>query len=99
MKTSERAFRSFLAQDVEAFIAYKRALIRRYDTEERALRLFDRYLWEQGLTGFSGITVETVNVFLASRPRTRPRSYNHLLGVIRRFFDWLVLQEFQYSTV
>jgi len=93
MKTDERMFRSVLAQDLEAFIAYKRALVRRYDNEERTLRLLDRYLLEHGVTDISAITVEMVNAFLASRPRTRPRSYNHLLGVVRRFFDWLVLQE------
>jgi integrase len=31
--------------------------------------------------------------FLGSRPRCRARSYNHLLGVTRGFFTWLVLQE------
>ena len=93
MKTNEPIFRSVLAQDLEAFIAYKRALLRRYDNEERALRLFDRYLLEHGVSDISAITVETVDTFLASRQRTRPRSYNHLLGVLRRFFDWLVLQE------
>src|SRR5262249_28472367 len=25
-------------------------------------------------------------------PRQRPRSYNHLLGVVRRLFDWMVVQ-------
>ena len=93
MNTSERIFCSVLAQDFEAFIAYKRALVRRYDNEEKTLRLFDRYLLEHGVTDISAITVDTVNAFLTSRPRIRPRSYNHLLGVIRRFFDWLVLQE------
>jgi site-specific recombinase XerD len=93
MKTNGRIFYSVLAQELEAFVAYKRALVRRYDNEEKTLRLFDRYLLEQGVTHISAITAETVNTFLASRPRTRPRSYNHLLGVLRRFFDWLVLQE------
>jgi site-specific recombinase XerD len=34
-----------------------------------------------------------IEAFLASRPRTRPRSYNHLLGVLRCFFAWQVAQE------
>lgn len=93
MKTDERLFRSVLAHELAAFIAYKRALVRRYDNEEKALRLFDRYLLEHGVTDIAAITVDTVNAFLVSRPRTRPRSYNHLLGVVRLFFDWLVLQE------
>ena len=31
--------------------------------------------------------------FLASRPRSRPRSFNHLLGVTGGFFRWAVTQE------
>jgi hypothetical protein len=34
-----------------------------------------------------------IDAFLASRPRSRPRSYNHLLGVVRRLFAWMVAQE------
>ena len=30
--------------------------------------------------------------FLASRPRSRPRSFNHLLGVVRGLLDWAVTQ-------
>jgi site-specific recombinase XerD len=93
MTTSMRGFRSFLAQDLEAFLAYKRALARRYENEESGLRLFDRYLADQGVRDLSGITAAAVEAFLTSRPRTRPRSYNHLLGVVRRFFAWLVIQE------
>jgi integrase len=33
-----------------------------------------------------------IEAFLASRPRKQPRSYNHLLGVTRCFFAWLVVQ-------
>lgn len=57
-----------------------------------ALRLFDRYLSEQGITDWSAVTNEVIEAFLASRPRHRPRSYNYLLGVLRRFFDWAVMQ-------
>ena len=34
-----------------------------------------------------------IDSFLGSRPRHHPRSYNHLLSVIRGFFDWLVLHD------
>lgn len=93
MKTHAHGFRSFLAGDLEAFLSYKRALARRYDNESASLMLFDRYLVEQGVSDLSGITADTVHAFLTSRPRTQPRSYNHLLGVVRRFFAWLVTQE------
>jgi len=31
--------------------------------------------------------------FLISRPRTRARSYNHLLGVLHRFFAFAIMQQ------
>jgi len=93
MKACALGFCSFLAEDLEAFLAYKRALARRYDNEEHSLRLFDRYLVDQDVRDLSGLTADTVQAFLTSRPRTQPRSYNHLLGVVRRFFAWLVIQE------
>jgi site-specific recombinase XerC len=39
------------------------------------------------------VTPAVIDAFLAWRPRSRPRSYNHLLGVLRRLFDWMVDQE------
>ena len=38
------------------------------------------------------ITPEVLDQFLASRPRQQPRSYNHLLGTLHRFFNWLIVQ-------
>ena len=86
-------FRSPLAEGIERFLAYKRALGRRFDTEQKQLRLFDRFLVQQALTDLAEITPDLVAEFLAARPRPRPRSYNQLLGVLRRLFDWLVTQE------
>jgi site-specific recombinase XerD len=68
-------------------------LNRRFDCEEKALHLFDRYLVERGMADVASVTSGVVEDFLASRPRRRPRSYNHLLGVARRLFDWMVDQE------
>lgn len=83
---------SALAQPITDFLQYKQALNKKYQTETLALRLFDRYLFEQGITGWQAITSSVIDAFMASRSRHRPRSYNHLLGVLRRFFDWVVLQ-------
>lgn len=83
-------FRSPLADGMEKFLAYKRALGRRFDTEEKTLQLFDRYLTGQAVTNVDAVTPDLVDAFLASRPRASPRSYNHLLGVLDRLFSWLV---------
>lgn len=82
-----------LAEPIRCFVAHKRALNRRFDTEQRALCLLDRYLVQQGIVDPASVTSAVIDAFLASRPRSRPRSYNHLLGVARRLFDWMVVQE------
>lgn len=86
-------FTSVLADELENYLQHKRALGRKFHTEEGALRLLDRYLFEQCVTTVTAITPQTIEGFLASRPRHCPRSYNHLLGVARCFFKWLVVQE------
>lgn len=85
-------FHSTLSEPIWRFVEYKRALNRKYRPETAALRLFDRYLCEHGVTGWNCIDSNLIEDFLQSRPRTRPRSYNHLLGVLHRFFDWAVMQ-------
>ena len=86
-------FQSVLAEEIEAFIAHKRALRRRYVNESKTLQLLDRYLVEQKVNNISAICPEMIAAFLDSRPRTQPRSYNHLRGVVSRLFDWLVVHE------
>lgn len=86
-------FHSILAGRIEQFITYKRALGRRYDIEEKTLRLFDRYLVDHQVEHLDRVTPDLIEAFLASRPRKRPRSHNHLLCTIRRLFDWLVGQQ------
>jgi site-specific recombinase XerD len=83
-------FASPLAEEISHFIDRKRVLGRRYETEAGALRLFDRYLVERRVGAIDGITPQVIDEFLSSRPRSRPRSFNHLLGVVRRLFASLV---------
>ena len=78
---------------VEGFLAHKRALGRKYDSEERELRLLARFAAEQRIGCLDGLTPALVDDFLASRPRSRPRSFNHLLGVVRGLLGWAVTQE------
>jgi len=87
-------FYSPLAASLATFIRYKQALNRRYRTEALALRLFDRYLSDHDVSGWECIDHILIDDFLKSRPRARPRSYNHLVGVLRRFYAWAILQGF-----
>jgi len=92
MNSTWTGFRSVVAQDIQHFLAYKRSLGRRFEVEEKTLRLFDRYVVEQKIEHPAQLTAGLIEAFLASRRRPRPRSYNHLLGTVRRLFDWLVDQ-------
>jgi site-specific recombinase XerD len=81
-----------LTDTITRYLKIKRALGCRFSTEERSLRLFDRFLAEQSIARTDQITSERVDRFLASRPRLEPRSFNQLLGCVRRLFEWIVEQ-------
>jgi hypothetical protein len=49
MRPSAIEFHSLLSEPMQGFISYKRALNRRFRTEERALHLLDRYLIEENI--------------------------------------------------
>jgi site-specific recombinase XerD len=83
---------SLVAEDIQSYLDFKRAIGRKFDTEESALRLFDRFLSDYPVADRANLTPSLIEEFLASRSRTQPRSFNHLLGVLRCFFTWLVSQ-------
>jgi len=82
-----------LADAIERFLTHKRAVGRKYTTEEVALRLLERFLRCKGVRRLEKITPGMIDNFLSSRPRKRPRSYNHLLGTVARFFTWCTEQD------
>lgn len=86
-------FRSPLSGHMERYLATKRALGCRFHSEDRTLRLLDRFLIDRGVTIMDDVTADLIDQFLASRPRRAPKSHNHLLGVVRRLFDWLITQQ------
>jgi site-specific recombinase XerD len=86
-------YQSVLSEAMDRFLAHKRALGRRFSTEERQLLLLDRFLLAKRIHSLEALTPEVLDAFLLSRPRKRPKSYNQLLGVARRLLDWMVLQE------
>jgi integrase len=83
-------FQSFLRPDIEQFLAHKRSLGRRYDVEEKSLALLDAYLLKNHIGSLRKVTPVVVDRFLLSRPRPRPRSYNHLRCTLGRLFSYLV---------
>ncbi|MBY6059692.1 tyrosine-type recombinase/integrase [Leisingera daeponensis] len=83
-----------LAPYIVAFVRHKRALNRRYDVEDKVLRMLDGYLNRQGVASLTGVTPSLLDAFFLSRPRTRPRSFNHLVGVVGRLFEWMVEHDY-----
>jgi integrase len=79
-----------IAPHIVAFVGHKRALNRRYDVEDKALRMFDGYLNTAGIKTLAEVTPAILDAFFLGRPRTRPRSFNQLVGVVGRLFEWMV---------
>jgi integrase len=82
-----------LESAVEGFLAHKRALGRKYHSEEHELSLLLRFADEHHVRRLDQLTPALLEEFLASRPRSRPRSFNHLLGVTGGLLDWAVTHE------
>ena len=82
-----------LATAVNDFLAHKRALGRKYVTEEATLHLFLVFCDQHGVTELDELTSTFLDAFVASRPRTRARSFNHLVNVLGCFLDWAVIQQ------
>lgn len=91
--STQSPFCSMLGESIDHFLIHHRALGKCFDTEESALRLLDRFVYQQaGIVTPDTITPAFVESFLQSRPRLSDRSHNHLLNVLQRFFRWLVVQ-------
>lgn len=82
-----------LESAMTGFIEHKRAVGRKYHSEEAELRLLVRFARDHGADRIDQLTPALVDDFLASRPRARPRSFNHLLGVVRGMLQWAVTSE------
>src|SRR6266700_2049358 len=93
MKAAWTGFRSPLASHIVDFLATKRALGCRFVAEDRNLRLLDRFLVDQGVATVVAIMADHIEQFLASRPRPAAKGFNHLLGVFRRWFTWIITKK------
>ena len=74
-------------------MAHKRALGRKYHSEESALRLLLRFCAEHGVHRLGS---SRRRCWTSSWPPGRARgraSFNHLLGVVRCLLDWAVAQQ------
>ena len=82
-----------LTTAVSDYLNHKRALGRKYLTEEATLRLLLAFTDRHRVRSLNGLTPAILNEFIGSRPRTRAHSFNHLVGVTGCFLDWCVVQQ------
>jgi site-specific recombinase XerD len=87
-----------LEDAVAEFLAHKRALARKYHSEEAELRPLVRFAAARGAVRLEDLTPALLDESLISRARMQPRSFNHLLGVTRCLLDWAVSQQLLPST-
>lgn len=78
-----------LASAAADFLAHKRALGRKYQTEQATLRLLLAFAAQHGVNDLRRLTPSLLDEFLASRPRERARSFNNLVGIL----GWAVTQQ------
>jgi integrase len=81
-----------LTAAVGDFLTYKRAVGRKYLSEEATLRLLLDFADDNAITGLQELTGPLLETFVASRPRHRARSFNHLVGIVGCFLNWAVVQ-------
>lgn len=65
----------------------------KYHGEQAELALLVRFVEQRHVSRLDQLTAVVLEEFLASRPRSRPRSFNHLLGVVAGLLDWAVAQD------
>jgi len=82
-----------IAIAIADFLAHKRALGRKYQTEEATLRLLLAFAGQHDVTDLRQLTPSLLDAFIGSRPRARARSFNHLVGILGCFLDWAVTQQ------
>lgn len=75
-----------VSEAVERFVTHKRAAKRVYVTEASHLRLFGRVMAESGVHDVRDLTTDAVHAFVLARRRGTPRSHNHLINLLKRFF-------------
>jgi site-specific recombinase XerD len=97
MSTNPLHFQSVLAKNIQDFLCCHRALGKRFNSEESSLRLLDKYIVKQEVASIADINGVLLNAFMMSRPRSA-RSYNLLLNILNRFFDWMVAQQILVSS-
>src|SRR5260370_6558824 len=82
-----------LEMAVEGCLSHKRGIGRKYHSEGHEVALLVGFAEQHGGCRVGQRTPALLEEFLASRPRSRPRSFNHLLGVVAGLLDWAVTFE------
>jgi integrase len=85
-------YQSPLAESIERFLQHKRALCKKYRSEEPAFRALDRYLLQIDVRNIEEIDSTILDQFFRSSASMHAITFNARLGIIRRLFEWMVNQ-------
>jgi hypothetical protein len=93
MNSAWTGFRSIVAQDSQHFLANKRSLGRRFEVEEKTLRLLDRYLVELKIEHAGQLTADQVHAFgLPPRMKAKEESSTYKRFVAKHGEDVFELE-------
>lgn len=70
-----------IAPHIVAFVCHKRALNRRYDVEDKVLRMLDGYLNARGVTSMTQITPVLLDAFFPEPSASPVREASTILSV------------------
>ncbi len=83
---------SDLVSAVADYLAHKRALGRKFHSEEKSLDLLVAFAHAHHVERVDQLDPVFLDSFFSSRPRPRPRSFNNLVGIVGCFLEWVVSQ-------
>jgi site-specific recombinase XerD len=86
---SSPRFKSFLSSHLEAFIALKKAMGRRYTASAKELQRFDRFISTVESTP-DFITRELIDLWLAGYQQLNPKTLKKRIGLVRQFCIYMV---------
>ena len=89
MDSAHLPFQSPLADVIATFVAQKRALGYKYQSEEALLRGIDRFLAEQNITELA-LPRDLVDRLIGRREHQRPRTHATRVGVVRQLAGFML---------
>lgn len=93
MNKLQKEYQSVLGPSIKQFLAYKRALHKKYIGQESVLRALDLFLLNRSVKSLEEVDAELLNEFFLSFRAGKARTFNGRLSIVRLLFEWMVNQD------